>query len=78
MVKGKLKVRVAALVARVNRRLVASGEALRRCRTDHDRESVGDWYVLDLSQNAISRKHVDLEQFAREVGALAEFEALAS
>ena len=78
MTQDKLKVRLDALVARINRRLVASGEVLRRCRNERDRANVGDWFALNLSRNSVSRKHVDVEDLAREVGALAEYEELES
>ena len=60
------------ILARIRRRLAADGLTVRRCRDDsRDHHELGDYYLVDVSLNAVIEKHVDLEQLAREVGAQA-------
>lgn len=67
-----------ALIARVNRRLAKQNESLRRCPENRrDYYTLGDFYVLNLSRNLISAKHVDLEKLAKKLGALKPGERLA-
>lgn len=72
------KVTRTALIARVNRRLAKQGESLRQCsenKRDHSR--LGDVYVIDLAHNAVIAKNVDLQRFAKKLGALKPGESLA-
>jgi hypothetical protein len=61
----------AAVEARVRRALRREGRTLHRCpstsRWHHD---VGDHYVADAATRFILDKHVDLEDLARDLGAL--------
>jgi hypothetical protein len=63
---------------RVNRKLGQRKEALRAWRTSSNDYSVGDLYHLDFDANAVLDVNVDLEPFAREVGALQAWEAIAN
>ena len=66
-----------ALIARVNRRLAKQNESLRRCPENRsDYHTLGDFYVLDLSRNAVCKKHVDIQKFAKTLGALRPGERL--
>jgi hypothetical protein len=72
-----------ALVARINRRLRKSREALRRARDVTDGQGyrypnpeLGRHYLVDLDHNFILAKDLDLEEFGRELGAMARSEQL--
>lgn len=66
-----------ALVARINRRIESDGLRLKRC-AERSRafSSVGRFHVIDVDRGAIVRDHVEIEDYGREVGALAKFESL--
>ena len=63
-----------AVMQRVNRKLGQRNEALRAWRTSSNEYSVGDLYHLDFAANAVLDVNVNLEPFAREVGALQPWE----
>ncbi len=65
-----------ALVQRINRKLAHNGERLKRCRGERCRQSVGDFYIIDVSCNCVIRHDVDIEDVGRECGALAGHERL--
>jgi hypothetical protein len=48
------------LYQRINRRLRPNFEAVRKTRGDRYKQSLGDYYLLDIYQNAIIDTHVDL------------------
>jgi hypothetical protein len=62
------------LVKRVNRILKGSGRRIETARLGFVAAAWGKHYLVDLGAgpgaNAILRKHIDLEPFARKVGAL--------
>lgn len=76
---GKVKVPVTkrALIQRVNRALAKDGEQLKATKGAQAQLDLGEFYVVDVSGNSVSRKDVDLEKLARELGALKPYEALA-
>lgn len=64
-----------ALMLRVNRKLAADGQKLRRCREDQkDFSELGRYYIV--GEHSVEAMHIDLEELAREVGALKPFEHL--
>jgi hypothetical protein len=63
-----------ALLQRINRKLVKEGEVLRAARSERSRQSVGDFYLVDLSKNAVLDKDVDPVEKGRELGVLAGYE----
>ena len=65
-----------ALYQRVNRKLRAQDEVLKRARTVSDSLNVGDYFLVDLATNAVVGYDIDLEPYARELGALAKWEYL--
>jgi hypothetical protein len=66
-----------ALIARVNRRLAKQNESLRRCPENRrDYRTLGDFYILDISRNAVLAKHVDLQKLAKKLGSLKPGERL--
>lgn len=72
----KVAVSRRAVLQRVNRKLAPQLKALKAWRTSGLRYKAGDLFHLDLNRNAILNINVDLESFAREVGALQPWESL--
>ncbi len=78
-----------ALVQRINRKLAPKAEDPRShkrlCKSKgfydgplkHFNE-LGEFYVLDLGTNTVERTDVDIVELAKELNALAPWEALAS
>jgi hypothetical protein len=73
----KTRVSEQAVIQRINRVLIRKGEVLRKAR-ERLALAFGDFYVLDIYRNFPIQKDVDLEQFAREVGALRVGEKVAA
>ena len=66
-----------ALFARVNRKLAKEGQMLRRCKESSRAFSdLGYLYIVDTHSNTIIALNCDLENLAREVGAIAHWERL--
>jgi hypothetical protein len=78
-----------ALIKRINRRIgrydaktyTVWGETLRKARLypgGYEDMNLGRYYTIDNHSNGLTGAHIDLEQYGREVGALATWEALRS
>jgi hypothetical protein len=65
-----------AVIQRVNRILKPRLETLRTWRHSDIRYKAGDLYHLDLNHNCIISLTVDLESFARELGAMQKWETI--
>lgn len=73
-----------ALIQRINRRIggydrgtcTAWGERLRKLRGDRWWADFGSYYTVDWNTGGLCDRHIDLEEYGREVGALAEWESL--
>jgi hypothetical protein len=65
-----------ALAQRINRVLAKQDEKLLKARGSRMVESVGIYYIVDISNNNIAIKEVDIEELGRELGALKPYEAL--
>jgi hypothetical protein len=63
-----------ALVQRINRALGKRDEVLKITRGERARSDLGDFYVLDVSMNAVVSKDVDPEELGRKLGVLKEWE----
>jgi hypothetical protein len=63
-----------ALIARINRRLAADGRALKATRTEADRESMGDFFIVELERGRIVEAKVDLVARAKELDILKPYE----
>ena len=75
--KEKVKLSERAVLARVNRALAKEDEIIRICREDSRwHPELGRFYSVDLSQNVIMSKHVDLEKWARELKVMKPYEIL--
>ena len=64
-----------ALYQRINRKLHSRGEVLKRAR-GNVWLTLGEYFVVDVQSNAVVSHHVDIEDHAREIGALAAWECL--
>ena len=75
-----------ALIRRINRRIggydrktcTAWGKRLRKLRGDRWWLDFGSYYTVDWNTGNLGDTHINLEQYGREVGALATWEALRS
>ena len=67
-----------AAIQRINRALAQNDMVLKTSRGWRMRMDVGDWYVVNTRINGIVQpyKHMALEDIAREVGVLKEWEAI--
>jgi hypothetical protein len=74
----RVPVSVRAVTQRINRKLAPGGRQLRKCRSERWRSELGNYYLLDIAHNAVMTRHVDLEALGRELGALEEWETVAS
>jgi hypothetical protein len=76
MVKQALTVSERALVQRINRKLKANGEVLKRTRGMQNYLDVGDYWVLDAYTNTIALKDVNIEALGRKLEVLHAYEKL--
>lgn len=74
--KGQVSPR--ALLQRINRALVKEGEVVKVTRGERWRGDLGDHYIVDTNLNAVIARHCDLEALGTELGALKDWESLAS
>ena len=65
-----------AVITRINRSLKPEGQRLRAVRGERARRDLGDYYVQDFQRNLGLQTHVDVEDFARELGVLKSWERL--
>jgi hypothetical protein len=63
-----------ALLQRINRALKKDDEMLKTTRGERGRSDLGDYYVLDLNRNFVTRHDVDPEALGRKLGVLKDFE----
>lgn len=74
----KVSVSPPAVLARVNRKLAAEGSILKRCRRDsRSHDQFGDYYMVNFNSNDIFKMQCELEEEARELGVLGDWEVLA-
>jgi hypothetical protein len=76
MARTKVPITMKAIVQRINRKLKADDEALKKTRGTRAYLDLGDWYVLNVNRNWISAHHVDPEELGRELGVPQEWEVL--
>jgi hypothetical protein len=73
----KVPVSVRAVIQRINRKLKPDLEALKISRSARMRSQAGQYYIIDYRMNAITNLDVDPEKWARDLGVLADWEAVA-
>ncbi len=68
-----------ALYERIDRKLRAMGECLRRCREGSRWfNNLGRYYSISIAFNAVRDTHIDLEAWGRDLGVLGPNEVLAA
>jgi hypothetical protein len=79
----KVPITARALLQRINRRLAKDDEMIRKSRPSYDREgyphydhNVGEYYRINTNRNWMVESDVSLEATGRELGVMAEWEAL--
>lgn len=71
MVKAtKVTISERALIQRINRKLKVSKLVLKKPRAGN----LGDYYLVDLSLNAVVETDVDIKKLAKELSAMAPYE----
>jgi hypothetical protein len=75
MRRQKVPITERALIQRINRKLKPDLEMLRVTRERWQTE-LGRFHIIDFDKNWICRKDVDLEELGRDLGVLADYEAL--
>jgi hypothetical protein len=76
MVKRTIPITRRALVARLNRKLKADDQMIKFPRSERVKLDLGDAYVWDWRRNLALETFVDVEDMARELGVLHEWERL--
>jgi len=73
-----MKVRISerALVQRINRKLAAQNEVLKKTRGAHAFLDLGDYYVLDARHRFVLHKEVDPVALGKELGVLKGYETV--
>jgi hypothetical protein len=72
----KAPVSMRAIIQRINRKLTADGEMLRAARGERAQLDLGDYFVVDLSRNAVVTPHASPVALARKLGVLKPWERL--
>jgi len=67
-----------ALVQRINRALAKEGAMTKAARGAAQSSALGDFYVVDVTKNAVITKDVDIEAYGRELGVLQAWERLSA
>ena len=69
----------AALLSRINQAMAPASEKLRKCRhTSRWFGSLGEYYLVNVSNNTIAATDISLEALAKELGVLRDTERLAA
>ncbi len=74
MSEDRIAIDKRALIDRVNRRLKKNNQRLYRAKGANMLKDLGACYIVDLSKEHVAQRHVKLEKFAREIGALKPYE----
>jgi hypothetical protein len=74
--KAKVPVSTRAVIQRINRRLKADNQVLRATRGARAQFNLGYYWVHEYARNLALQTHVNPGVFARELGVLADYEAV--
>ena len=73
----RVPVTMRALLQRINRRLEADGDkVLKVARSARARQYLGNYYIIDVTKNAIAGIGIKPEDYAMRLGVLAEWEEI--
>ena len=75
MTKQRVPITEKALYQRINRKLRADGEVLKRARGSVE-TTLGEYYVVNVERHYVAQHHIDLAELGRELGVMAEWESL--
>ena len=78
---SKVPVSERAVIARINRKLKSEGRQLRTKRGGWSSDISGPYYLLDIKRNEVvaggsAHSRIDLEELARKLKVLSEFEEM--
>jgi hypothetical protein len=76
MGKTKFPVSERALIQRINRKLAADDEKLKKLRSKRWRSAMGTYFIINVRGNFVNTKHVEIEAYGRELGVLTDWEEL--
>jgi hypothetical protein len=65
-----------ALLQRINRKVAAQGEQLKKTRSSRWRNELGDFFTISTGRNVITARHVNPEKYGRELGVLEPWESV--
>jgi hypothetical protein len=65
-----------ALIQRLNNALAGSNLLLKKTKGGRMKKQLGDYYLIDLKQNALVETDVDMEKLGRKHGVLEPWERL--
>ena len=65
-----------ALVQRINRKLAAKSEILKKARGEKAKVEAGDYYVINSDRNILMLKRVDPEALGRKLEVLRPWESV--
>lgn len=71
----KRTVSIRALSARINRKLKSENKKLMKSAPSEKIEK-GEYMIIDLTTNTVSRHSLDVESLAKELGCLADYEMI--
>ena len=74
MVEDRMAIDKRAIIDRVNRRLKKKNKKLYRAKSPNIQNDFGSCFIVDLLEGRIAQRHVHLEDYAREIGALEPYE----
>jgi hypothetical protein len=72
----RVPVSLRAVIQRINRRLGSEEKVLKIARSERVKDAVGWYYVLDVNRNWVISRWVNVEQYARDLGVLKEWERM--
>ena len=77
MTKASKKVSESALLRRINRKLKGGFEQIKKCRENSQWiNELGAYYRVDLRNNSVVGRHVNLKKLAEEEGVIKKSEQL--
>jgi hypothetical protein len=71
---GKVPVSLRAVIQRLNRKLAADDEVLKKARGQRWQSDLGDYYIVNANNNMLVGGHINPEEEARERGVLKPYE----
>jgi len=67
---AKMQVSLWAVIQRINRILAQKNKLLLESNGNKEKSDNGDWYIMDTKTKTIIARNCEIEELAREIGAL--------